>query len=201
MTETGQTATGGTPQNPGSAMRIGVKERRLIVLELRKAGGSYRDIAAQMRRWVRDGRYVGRVSESYSEGLAYRDVKAELERLNDKLASEAGEVRRLEIERLEAILKVYYPRLLGGEIYVSNLVFSAMKRLSQLQGAEVMPPPTLNLGVDLSTLPDSVIDRLAKGEDFFTVILSELQSSESRPNSRPDQSGDEGDGNITSESD
>jgi DNA-binding CsgD family transcriptional regulator len=76
-----------TAQRPPRCLRRGqeeaIAERRAIALELRKAGGSYRELARQLGVDVH---------------TAHADVMAELAALREQTVDQAAELRELELE-------------------------------------------------------------------------------------------------------
>lgn len=75
--------------------------RRITALELRKAGGSYRAIGAQL---------------GISECQAHADVKRALQALNEKQNLLAEEYRALELERLDMVALALAPRVKRGDL-------------------------------------------------------------------------------------
>ncbi len=88
--------------------RIAAAERRQRVLELRKAGASYRAIGAQL---------------NISEAQAHRDLKAATARLAELERTSAEEYRVIELIRLDdmqleatRILRATHPLISGGKV-------------------------------------------------------------------------------------
>ena len=111
----------------------------MLALELRKQGGTYRQIAEQLRA-------VDGVSPDYSEAQAYRDVTAELERLNLRLAEEAGSVRRLEVERIDELWAVLYPKARKGDYAAFDRCLSLMEKRARYLGLYAPAPVQADVG-------------------------------------------------------
>jgi len=105
--------------NPASPAKVKVAERRRKALALRKQGGSYRQIADQLRK-------LEGISPKYSVGLAYRDVMDELKKLNAECAEEAEAIRRLELERLDELFAHYYPKAVKGDYASLDRILAIM---------------------------------------------------------------------------
>lgn len=115
--------------NPASAQKLAATERRALALALRKQGGTYRKIAETLRG--REG-----ISPNYSEGVAYKDVMTELQRLNAENAEAAEEVRRLELERIDELWQVYFAKAKTGDYASFDRCISMMERRARLVGLD-----------------------------------------------------------------
>ncbi len=124
-------------QQQASPQRVAIAERRIIALALRKQGGSYRQIAEQMRR-------MEGISPKYSEAQAHNDVRGALRELITRMDEAAEEVRRLELERLDELLSAYWHRA-KTDPQAAQLVLSIMGKLEVLRGL-----PTDKRHVELS---------------------------------------------------
>lgn len=114
-------------RNPASPQKLAVAERRRVALELRKAGGSYRQIADRMRG-------VDGVSDRYSEAQAHRDVIAELDRLLASNLQAAEQLRELQAEQLREMWQKYYPAALKGDSNAFGVCMSILDRQGRLYG-------------------------------------------------------------------
>lgn len=99
----------------------------MLALDLRKQGGTYRQIAEQLRE-------VDGVSPNYNETQAYRDVMAELGRLNARLAEESTAVRRLEIERIDDLWAILYPKARKGDYAAFDRCLTLMEKRARYLG-------------------------------------------------------------------
>lgn len=100
-------------------------QRRLDALELRKAGLTYRAIGGRL---------------GVSEAQAYQDVKAALATLAQLEQESADELRRIELDRLDALLgslwgKATTPTEKGQAVAVDR-VLAIMERRSKLLGLD-----------------------------------------------------------------
>jgi hypothetical protein len=109
------------PNSPTAPVRVATAERQNLALALRKQGGSYRKIADVLSK--RDG-----ISDRYSPDQAYRDVMAGLKRLNEKSLELADEIRRLELERLDDLHAVYWPKAMKGDYHALDRILAMMDK-------------------------------------------------------------------------
>lgn len=110
-----------------SAKVIELAQRRLMALQLRRQGGSFRQIAAQMSK-------IEGISPDYSEAQAHRDVKAELGRINRMCRDDAEECRQLELERLGELFARLWPGALKGDLAAMDRCLAIMRRQAELEG-------------------------------------------------------------------
>lgn len=101
--------------------RLAARYRSWEALQLRKAGATYEEI----------GRALGMTRTG-----AYRAVKRALDELNEKIAEDAAEVLRLELERLDAMLLAVWPKAKQGHLGAIDRVLKIMERRSRLLGLD-----------------------------------------------------------------
>lgn len=99
--------------------KLTASERRLMALELRKGGATYRAIAKELG-------YGG-------PGAAYKAIDRALK---DVMREPAEAVRTLEIERLDAILIGIWPMAKAGDPACIDRVLKIMERRSRLLGLD-----------------------------------------------------------------
>jgi hypothetical protein len=109
------------PQSKASATKIHAAERRTKALELRKQGRTYAEIGAAL---------------GCSEQRAHAIVTAELGRLNRDRAEQAEAVRRLELDRLDALQAGVWDAAKGGDAQAIDRVLSIMARRAKLMGLD-----------------------------------------------------------------
>lgn len=88
-------------------LRIKIVERRQRALSYRKAGASYRSIAAQV---------AIDLNCSYSLGQAYRDVSEALSELSSNARLEAESLRELELARLDTATEAIASKVQKGDL-------------------------------------------------------------------------------------
>ena len=119
---------------------INTAERRAFVLDLRRSGANYRDIAATVIQ--RFG--IENLPNGYDSRYAWQDVKRELDRLN-KERDEGAEAVRLELERLDRMLAAIWTHVIAGSFGAIDRALRIMERRARFMGLDV---PT---GIDLTT--------------------------------------------------
>lgn len=86
-----------------SAKQIDLSQRRWLVLELRKQGATYRQIAEQLVEEFGESGEHG-ITKKYDQSVAYDDFKAVIKELNERNIDEMEDNRRIDLERLDALL-------------------------------------------------------------------------------------------------
>jgi len=112
-----------------SPRRIQAVHKQRQALELRMAGRTYDEIAAQMG-------YSNHSSALYA-------VKKALEKT---LEAPAAQYRALTLERLTKVLQVFWPAMLGGDDDAARTVLHALRDIRQLMGLDA--PQKLEHGGD-----------------------------------------------------
>lgn len=102
-----------------SPRRLKAAQRQLKALELRRAGETFEAIAEQLD-------YSGR-------GVAYRAVMAALRKT---LQEPADEVRKLELERLDELLRSLWPKAQDGNQGAVDRILRIMQRRALLLGLD-----------------------------------------------------------------
>lgn len=116
-----------------SAKQVDISERRWLVLELRKQGASYRDIAEQLKEMYGKKGEHG-ITKKYDHSLAYIDFKAALKELNERNTDELEENRRLDLERLDAMFIPFFERAQQGDPIAADKASELIKMRAQWFG-------------------------------------------------------------------
>jgi hypothetical protein len=98
-----------------------IAERRVLALELRKAGGSYREIARQLGVDVH---------------TAHGDVSAELAGLRETAVEHAGQLRALELQRLDEMTAGLWSQIQDGSPPAVSAAIRVSERRSRLLGLD-----------------------------------------------------------------
>jgi hypothetical protein len=96
-------------------------ERRVNAFDLRKAGASYRAI----------GRALG-----VSEAQAHRDVHLTLDELASRERESALQVREIELERLDEMLRALWPAVRRGDTSSISTALRVAERRARLLGLD-----------------------------------------------------------------
>ena len=86
-------------------------ERRAFVLRLRKMGGTYAEISSAATEKFG----IDALPRGWDERYAYKDVARELQKLRTEVADAAEDVRALELQRLDDLLKSVWMLALGKQ--------------------------------------------------------------------------------------
>lgn len=93
--------------------------RQLRALDLRRAGYSYREIARETE---------------VSLAQAFRDVKAMIDEYNKASIEVAGKVKKIQIERIDAMLRSVWPRAINEDgKYKASEQDAAIDRIDRLE--------------------------------------------------------------------
>ena len=109
------------PHRGGRGQVEAIAERRTLALELRKAGGSYREIARQLGVDVH---------------TAHADVMAELATLREKTVEQAAELRDLELQRFDEMTAGLWPQVQKGSPPAVTAAVRVSERRSRLLGLD-----------------------------------------------------------------
>ena len=104
-----------------AAEKGAILERQLQALDLRKAGFTYRAIG-------------DRLGVDYT--TAYKDVQSELKRLSALALDSAGELRQMELERLDMLTKGLEPMAAVGKPDAVSAYLRVMERRAKLLGLD-----------------------------------------------------------------
>ena len=105
---------------------IDISERRWLVLELKKQGGTFRDIAAQLVSLYGATGDHG-VTPKYDHTLAYKDFQAAIAELNKRNSDSAEEHRALDLERLDGLMAAFYDKATDGDMFAFDKVMKVIE--------------------------------------------------------------------------
>jgi hypothetical protein len=137
-------------ERTASERRLSAHDRRLEVLRLRKAGKDFREIAAEVG-------YAGPSGAYQAFETAMRET----------LREPADQVRALELERLDAMLRAVWPSALEGEVRSIDTVLRLMDRRARYLGLDAPARVDVEgririLALELGIDPDDAIAEAAR---------------------------------------
>lgn len=140
------------PHSKASPQKLRAQERRQKALELRREGETYDRIAARLRL-----AYPEDVSSKYQGPHAYRDVMAEVNRLNATLREEAAAVRQIALDRYDRLLRSVWLKAVTGEEadeWAFQRTLKILERIERIGGvyAPTQIDQSVHLGEGLTTL-------------------------------------------------
>ena len=139
-----------------------IAERRVLALELRKAGASYREVARRLGVDVH---------------TAHADVGAELAALRETAVAEATELRALELERLDSMTSGLWSGIQDGSAAAVSAGVRVSERRARLLGLDA---PVVTRG-ELTASLGVYAERLAAERELFekldVVQLEELAAA------------------------
>lgn len=142
--------------DPKGAHRLKARERALQALDLRKAGMSYSQI----------GKVIGMTKMGVSRAVS--------EILRTTAQEPADEVRQLEVERLDTLLRGVWPKAVAGDVHSVDRVLKIIERRSAILGLDAPvknefsgpgggPIPSVTVGVSVrADLPPLTPERLTE---------------------------------------
>lgn len=110
--------------------RVRAAARREEALRLRQAGASYRAIAQKL---------------GITREAARKHVVAALEQLDDVTADLRAQLRRLELERLDALQLAHWTAAMQGDPAATDRILRIMDRRAKLVGLDHQTQATLNI--------------------------------------------------------
>lgn len=134
-----------------SAQRLRTAERRQFVLQMRKAGATYREIAAAAERHFASESDI--LPKHWDELYAYKDVKRTLDQMRHQMAEDVENIRALELERLDDMLKVLYGYVMPQRNQPppdASTRFKAIDRILRLMDARRRLVPSLDQPMPIS---------------------------------------------------
>ena len=140
-------------QRPAGRRRRGqdetIAERRAIALELRKAGGSYSEVARQL---------------SVDVHTAHADVGAELAALRETTTDRAEELRDLELQRFDQMTASLWPQIQAGSPPAVTAAIRVSERRSRVLGLDepvvTKSEPSGSLSVTAQTVIKEQVEEL-----------------------------------------
>ena len=119
-----------------SGTNIKLAERQQMALEMRKAGASYRQIAAAIRQYITTE--TGQKSKYNHQG-AYRDVLAALQETKEQTAEAAAELIQLQLGRYDDLQASWWDRAINGDKDAAQVVLSCSDWLARTEGTGIAP--------------------------------------------------------------
>jgi hypothetical protein len=114
-------------QTRNAKRKIACAHHRIKALKLREQGLCYREIGAKL---------------GVTEQRAWKMVSQEFDRLNEKRTEQASNVQRLEISRLDEMLKGIWAKAKAGNFQAINSVLAIMTRRARLLGLDLADKQT-----------------------------------------------------------
>jgi hypothetical protein len=158
-----------TGQSTMSKRRIMARQHEAEALALRKSGATYEAIARDL---------------GVSIQSAHRVVKRAPERLNGEIAESVADVRRMELERLDAMLGALWSKAARGNLTAVDRVLHIMERRAKLLGLDTpstdAEKPTVGVAVQIN-LTDALASQVQAIPEAlraeFTDILMRVRQA------------------------
>lgn len=120
-----------------SAMRLLYAEKAEDILEKRKSGWTYREIAYEY---------------GVSPTLIYKVVCKELDKIKGRTNTSATQIKTLMEERLEFMWKAIFPNIKKGVITSVGMGLQIMERQAKLSGIDAAEKKQIDINIDMSNV-------------------------------------------------
>lgn len=177
----------GMDGGPAAPQKVNIKDRKIMAMDLRKKGYSYRRIAEEIRRLAIEDPELG-LSPKYNEAAAYFDVMSELKKLNAKVAEAADETRRLELERLDAMWTAHYEAAVNGDVSHLHAAIKIMAQRAALLGLNAPVAPIAQVNVNVGVTSDELAEARSKALALESEMLGSDEQEEGEDEGIADES-------------
>lgn len=155
---------------PSNAQLLETARRRRFVLQQRRQGSSYPDIAEAAEEEFGADRLPGGWDERY----AYKDVKRALQKVRADLEETAEEVRMMEMQRLDAMLEGLWIDAIAGETDAVHAALKVMKRRANYLGLDEPEELDVTAGTDAETI-ETLLEALRDYPEARKAVASALE--------------------------
>ena len=130
----------------GNTRQLDTAERRRQVLRLRRAGATYTDVADTLRR--RHG--PDALPNGWGRAYAAKDVSRELDKLRSVNTETAEDLRALEVQRLDEMLRGLWEKAASGDTDAVSAALRVQKRRAKLLGLDAAERLEVEQNVNVS---------------------------------------------------
>jgi hypothetical protein len=144
--------------SPVSPRRLRALERQGQAMELRLAGKSFPEIGAEL---------------GVSKQAAYKLVTAAREARKDEIATREDDSRATWVERLEATVRVIWPKCMAGDLSAIDRLIKLNERHAKMCGLDLQRDVNVNVANGFCIIPAGATDeQIAAIPEGVTVIDS-----------------------------
>lgn len=118
-----------------------------------------------------------------SIGTITNDVKIILGRWRREQVDDVGDWVQLEVRRLDKMFNTIWNNVIAGDLASLDRALKIMERRAKLLGLDA-PEQNRNLNLDLLQCTDEQLERISRGEDPLTVLLTGRGSAGAAPATR-----------------
>ena len=148
-------------RTPSAPANLTTREREETAYTLRIAGWGYKEI----------GPYIG-----VSSTAAYQMVMRVLDRMETDLKGGADKVRNMELDRLDEMIKVLWPKVKAGDQFAVDRVLKIQERRAKFAGldAPVKLDQNINAQVEMQTYTDDKLEAEIRALMVLTGAVPKL---------------------------
>jgi hypothetical protein len=134
--------------------KIDTKRRRKMVLRLRKEGLLYREIAGR----VQEQFSADELPNGYDAAYVGKDLRRALQNVESDLETEARDMLRMELRRLNELQAAMWSKAMQGEEGAVDRILNVMKRRAKYLGLDEPDEIRAEIGggLDVSVLLDAL---------------------------------------------
>jgi hypothetical protein len=151
---------------------IETARRRKFVLEKRRQGYSYPDIAEAAAEEFG----LGRLPDGWDKRYAHKDVTRALRKVQADLEETAQEVRTLELIRLDALYKGVAADAEGGDTHAAGEARKIIKRRCRMLGIDEPEELDVTAGTDTETI-ETLLDALQDYPEARQAVAEVLDNT------------------------
>jgi preprotein translocase subunit SecD len=134
--------------------KIDTKRRRKLVLRLRKEGLLYREIAGRIREQFS----ADELPNGYDAAYVGKDLRRALQNVESDLETEAQDMLRMELRRLNELQAAMWSKAMQGEESAVDRILNVMQRRAKYLGLDEPDEIRAEIGggLDVSVLLDAL---------------------------------------------
>jgi hypothetical protein len=136
--------------------KIDTKRRRKLVLKLRKEGLLYREIAERVREQFSEDE----LPKGFDASYVGQDLRRALQNVESDLETEARDMLRMELRRLNELQAAMWSKAMQGEESAVDRILNVMQRRAKYLGLDEPDEIRAEIGggLDVSVLLDALED-------------------------------------------
>lgn len=124
------------PAGPDTRKQLQLAARRLFINTLLLQGGTFRQIADQLKKQENAEERFG-VTEAYDGAACFKDAQVSLKQVKDDELLSAEELHTLQVQRYgKLISKLWTPAVTNGDLFAVDRLLPTMRRFEELTGVQ-----------------------------------------------------------------
>ncbi len=149
--------------------KIDTKRRRKLVLELRKEGLLYREIAGRIKEQFGPDE----LPKGYDASYVGQDLRRALKQVESDLETEAKDMLRMELRRLNKLQRAMWHKAMNGDESAVDRVLKVMERRANYLGLDEPEELDLTASTDTETV-ETLLDALQEYPEARQAVADAL---------------------------